>query len=81
MSSESNDDGLNLVHCHMLELKSTQMQLDVQSCFEILIKARRWIGCVQRFQWDKMILLVVQGDLGIVNPKFQVKTLFAKLAM
>jgi len=32
-------------------------------------------------QWDKMILLVVQGDLGIVNPKFKVKTLFAKLAM
>ncbi len=34
-----------------------------------------------KVQWDIMILLVVQGELGIVNPKFQVKTLFEKLAM
>jgi hypothetical protein len=34
-----------------------------------------------KVQWDIMILLVVQGELGIVNPKFQMKTLFAKLVV
>ncbi len=62
----------------------TQIHTNAIRC-TMLFQNFNWGKKVDRMcakvQWDIMILLVVQGELGIVNPKFQVKTLFEKLAM